>query len=185
MTYAAPPVALPTPPVICNLSSAWSSFAWFSAAAGKAIAATQTNPAANEAQYYPFVVTQTATFRRGFWHNSTAPTNYGNACVGIYDEAGGRLATTGAVAAGTASVLQQAAFTADVTLTPGIYYMAISFSASGINSVFGTSGTVIARIAGLYRQAVGSHPLPATATYATWTSQVTPLFGIATTTFAI
>lgn len=182
--YSPPFSVRPTPAVISILSP-WSSY-YAPISESQAAPASATGIAANEAQYAPFVVTTPATFTRGFWFNGSVPANYGNACVGIYDEAQARLATTGAVAAGTASVVQSAAFAASVLLTPGVYYMAISFSASGLNAITAyTASLSRGRFSGMYRQAVGSHPLPATAAFATWTSQVVPLWGVATTGFAI
>lgn len=173
-------------PSVISIASLWASYSGAITAGGQGTPASATGNAANEAVYVPFMVTQTATFTRGFWWNGSVATNAGNVAVGIYDEAGVRQATTGAVAASGNSVVQSAAFAASVTLSPGMYYMAISFSASGVNSTTANAASLpIGRFCGLYRQAVGSHPLPTNATYATWTSQVVPVFGVATTSFAL
>lgn len=174
-------------PSVISSASLWASYSGALTAGGQGTPASATGPAANEAQYLPFMVTQTATFTRGFWWNGSVATNAGNVAVGIYDEAGVRLATTGAVAASGNSVVQSAAFAASVTLSPGMYYMAISFSgAAGANATTANAASLpIGRSSGMYRQAVGSHPLPTNATFATWTSQVVPVFGITTTSFAI
>lgn len=184
MSYTPPATALVTPQVL-SVASPWCSLLGYRIGSGSGVPSGQTGQAANLAIYAPFVVTTTATFTRGFWWNGATPANYGNACVAIYDTAGARLATTGAVAGSGASVIQSAAFTASVTLTPGSYYMGISFSASGITCVTGNGSSTVPGQVGGYTQAVGSHPLPATATFATWTSTVTPIYGIATTSFAI
>jgi len=178
---------MPTPMVFSCFGSLFG--AWTSAyAEGATAAASQTGIAANQAIYVPVVLTTGATWTRGWWWNGSVPGNAGNIAVGIYDEAGNRLATTGAVAASGASVVQSAAFSASVFLYPGAYYVGYSPSASGVNATWGfssSSSVQRGRYAGAYTQAVGSHPLPATATFATWSSQVVPMFGIARTSFAI
>lgn len=183
--FSPPGLRLPMPMVIgitTSLFGAWTS----SYAESAAAPAAQTGIAANQAIYCPFVVTETTLWTRGWWYNGSTPANQGNVCVAIYDEAGTRLATTGAVAAAGASVIQDAAFAASVTLTPGVYYVGYSPSASGVTAVTAYPGSFQrGALAGLYTQATGGHPLPATATYATWSSQVLPLFGITRTSFAI
>lgn len=175
---------MPMPMVVGSVTSLFA--AWNASYAESATApASSTGITANEAIYVPFVVTEPTTWTRGFWYNGSVGANQGNVCIGIYDEAGNRLATTGAVAASGAAI-QSAAFTASVFLQPGNYYMAYSPSASGINAIMGyTASLPRGRYAGCYRQAVGSHPLPSTATFATWTSLVMPVFGVARTSFAL
>lgn len=182
MTYAAPASQLPTP-LVLSCVSRWSGFHDFWLMQYNAVVSSTT--VANLAIYVPIVVSTPATFTRGFWQNGSVATNAGNACVGIYNPAGTQLATTGAVAASGNSIIQSAVLTASVSLTPGTYYMAISYSASGANGTSGFAGSGQSRFAGLYLQAVGSHPLPSPATFATWASNVVPLFGITQTSFAI
>lgn len=181
--YSPPPSLLVTPLVLANVCP----FSPFNGgiAESSVTPASATGNATNEALYFPFVVTTPATFTRGFWYNGSAPA--GNVCVGIYSEAQSRLATTGSVAAAGASVVQTAAFSASVALDPGVYYMAFELSAgAGLNQVVAYSnGLQKGKLTGLYRQAVGAFPLPATAAFATWTSQVIPIIGVATTSFAI
>ena len=180
--YYAPPSDVPTPnvlPVNHGFAATWSHFSnvnWGSA----------TGPAANQAIYVPFYVTERKSWDRGFWFNGSVATNAGNASVGVYDTAGNQRATTGNVAASGNSIIQTAVFTASVTLDPGTYYMAIEFSASGVNSTTGWAASAISgRLIGAYTQAVGSNPLPATATFATWSSMVIPVYGISALGFAI
>ena len=183
--FSPPGAVMPTPMVISSCNSLFG--AWTSGYAESATApASATGITANQAIYVPFVVTQPTTWTRGWWYNGSVGANQGNVAVGIYDEAGNRLATTGAVAAAGDSVVQTAAFSASVFLYPGVYYVAYEPSASGVNATFGYSASLPrGRFAGCYTQAVGSHPLPATATFATWASFVMPLYGIARTSFAI
>lgn len=182
--YSPPRFDFPTPKVI-GVASLLANFHYNTLATGAA-PASATGPAANEAQYWPFVITQQRTFDRGWWFNGTTPDGTNNVSVGIYDEAGNRLATTGNVALSGASVIQQAAFSASVTLAPGRYYMAIEYTVGAdANGCVGYAATLNHRWAGPYRQAVGANPLPSTATFATWTSQVVPVFGISASGFAI
>lgn len=180
--YSPPAIALRTPLVLA-VNSPWCVFSGYWLGTGAGVPASATSPSANQAIYVPFIVTTTATFTRGFWWNGSAPG--GNTCVGIYDEAGVRQATTGSVASSGASAVQSAALSASVTLTPGRYYMAIQFSAATANGTAGYGPTVLFRMVGLFTQAVGSFPLPANATFATWTSFLLPHFGITQTSFAI
>lgn len=178
MSYAAPAISLPTPQVL-GLTSRWASV--FGTTAVAPISAT--SPTANQAIYVPIVVTTTVTFRRGFWWNGSAPG--GNTCVGIYTPDGTRQATTGSVASAGASVIQDAALSANYTATPGVYYMAIELSAATVNGSTSFAASTNYRIQGLYTQAVGAFPLPANATFANWASRVIPVFGVTQTSFAI
>lgn len=185
MSYAAPQYALPTPQVL-GITCPWCALGGFLSSSTTGAPASATGPAANQAIFVPFVVTDPYVAHRGWWWNGSVATNAGNVSVGIYDASGTRLATTGSVAASGNSVIQTAAFTADVTLYPGqVYYMAIEFSASGLNSTTAYASNLTMRMAGLLTQAVGANPLPANATFATWSSQVVPEFGIGSTSFAI
>jgi hypothetical protein len=133
-------------------------------------------PAANQALYVPFTVSDRVTFTRAHWYNGA--TASGNVDVGIYNEAAARLCSTGAVAQGTINVVQTAAFTASVALNPGRYYMAMSCS-SATATMFASSASLLPIMAGMYQQAT-AHVLPATATFATWTSTMQPLFSVST-----
>jgi hypothetical protein len=134
-------------------------------------------PVANTAYFFPFTVADTVTFTRAHWYNGA--TAAGNVDCGIYSETGTRLASTGAIAQGTINVVQTTAFTASVSLTPGRYYMALSFSLA-TGTIFGGGASLLHKIGGAYTQA-SAHPLPATATFATWTStSLIPMFAVST-----
>lgn len=186
MSYAAPHAALVTPPVLANFCP-WAGYSGYMLGSSQAPGVTLTGPAANQAIYVPFVVTTPATFTRGWWYNGTTPDATNNVSVGIYTPDGVRQATTGNVAIGAASVIVGAAFSANYAALPGLYYMGIMYTVGAdANGIFGIAASVQhGRWAGLYTQAVGSNPLPANATFATWSSMAVPFFGIATTSFAI
>lgn len=177
-----PSPTMPTP-LVMPITSLWCAWGAYRATWSPGVPVSSTNPAANQAIYVPFVVTTAATFTRGFWYNGATLT--GNVSVGIYDEAGNRLATTGAVARTAASSIESAAFTAAVTLAPGRYYMAILFAAATATGCFAYVAAGFFRVAGIVTQATGVAALPATAVYATWASMVLPYFGITQTSFAI
>lgn len=141
--------------------------------------ASATWPAANEAIYIPFVIPEAATFTRGYVYNGA--TAAGNWDIGIYDEAGNRKASSGAVAMGTINVVQAIAFTASVLLTPGRYYMALA-NTLATATVFASAANLTYFHHGPYIQ-LTAHPLPATATFATWVSTIMPLFGVSTLAF--
>lgn len=181
MSYSPPAIVLRTP-LVLPVNSPWCAYSGYYSNTTSA-PASATSPTANQAIYVPIVVTTTATFTRGFWWNGSAPG--GNTCVGLYTPDGTRQATTGSVASSGASAIQSAAFAASYVATPGIYYMAIQFSAATVNGTSGYGPSLLFRMIGLYTQAVGSFPLPASATFATWTSFLLPHFGITQTSFAI
>jgi hypothetical protein len=184
LSYAAPQFYLPTPQVL-GITSPWCSISTY-VIAQAVQAASATGPAANQAIYVPIVVTTPATFTRGFWYNGSAPDGTNNVSVGIYTPDGTRQATTGNVALSGASVIQSAALTANYAAPSGLYYMAIEYSVGAdANGCVAFGSSVAYKNAGAYTQAVGSNPLPATATFATWTAMVMPVFGITQTSFAI
>jgi hypothetical protein len=184
VTYAPPPTVLPTPAVI-GVHSPWS--AYYAATADSAAAPITNTPIAGSALFVPFVVTTPATFTRGWWRSGIAADGTTTADVGIYGEDQTRLASTGAVViTTTSSILQSAAFTASVALSPGIYYMAFSASAGDTDAIFAYAGSLVRpRACGFLRQ-LSAHPLPSPATFAAWSATaIIPFFGVATTSFAI
>lgn len=183
MTYAAPAYALRTP-LVLPVTSRWCAYSGFFQQTYTS-PASATSPTANQAIYVPFVVTTSCTFTRGFWFNGSVAANAGNVSVGIYTPDQTRRATTGAVAASGNSVIQSAAFTANYDATPGIYYMAILYSASGTNGATGYGPTANVSMVGAYTEATGVAALPATAVFATWANRLMPHFGITQTSFAI
>lgn len=76
----------------------------------------------NTVFYLPFVVHRTATVKRIAWLNGG--TVVGTTEVGIYNEAGARLVTSGAIT-NSGTNAQQVADIADTELTPGLYYAAL------------------------------------------------------------
>ena len=94
---------------------------------------------------------------------SNGGTADGNIDLGIYDESGTLLVSTGAVAqSGTDT--EQVRDIADTTLGPGVYYLGVSLSsAAGRTRAYPTTAPIPAAL-GLLMEAA-AHPLPATATW--------------------
>lgn len=135
--------------------------------------------AANRALFTPFAVTERLTVTRMFQENGSAVS--GNLDLGIYDARGTRLTSSGSVAqAGINSV--QEVDVADVTLAPGLYYLA-----QVMDNVTGTvirfsPNAVLCRAMGLFQMA-SAFPLPATATFAIVTSAFYSIVGASTRGF--
>lgn len=132
---------------------------------------------ANQAYYIPFYADHTITLTQFWWVTSTGASTT-NVDVGIYDRTGTRLISTGAVSRGTEQALNTSNVS-DTIIVPGHYYMAFSTSGTQNFVVAGSINGSRARESGFAIQA-SAHPLPATFTLATFTTQVVPHFGFDT-----
>ena len=142
-------------------------------------AATAAYPAANDAIFVPFWLSQPILVKKLFLN--TGATSSGNVDVGIYDEKLTKLVSAGSTLMGSANVLQEFDI-ADTLIGPGLFYLAIA--------VDNTTGTLIKgqaadvgrlRALGVAKMAT-AFPLPATATLAAVTADYIPLFGLTTKT---
>lgn len=126
---------------------------------------------ASLATFVPIVVRRQVTvYQLGWFNGNTAS---GNVDVGVYDRNWNRLVSSGSTAQGTISVVQ-AVDTADVTLPPGLYYLAQVLD-NGTGHVFQSNLTAsYLRAAGVMQQAA-AFPLPATVTPVVPTSINAPL----------
>lgn len=132
-------------------------------------------PAGNLAIYVPFTVWEPFTVTHLAWVNGAAVS--GNVDMGIYDEAGTRLTSTGATAQSGTNAIQIVDIT-DITLGPGLYYMAMSLS-SAVGTIWRNAPAVYLSImSGVYEQA-SAHPLPANATFAAPAQTYIPAFCVA------
>jgi len=125
---------------------------------------------ANEARYCPFVVTETVTIKSISIVNGGVS---GNFDVGIYDadddgKPRTRLISSGSTAqSGTNTT--QTVNTADVTLTPGLYYVALVFNNTTgevkrvVTIASGATAPIFMTRFGVFREGT-AFPLPATAT---------------------
>jgi hypothetical protein len=129
--------------------------------------------AANDTFYIPFRVSQVILVDRMF-HNNGA-TAAGAVELGIYTQAGVRVAYSGSISQTGTSVLQQ--FTAaTATLAPGRYYMAANYSDAGATAVRAVPGIQHLRAMGVLYQSVAG--LPETATFAPTALNFLPMMGL-------
>lgn len=133
---------------------------------------------ANRAFYIPFTLEHSITVSQFWWVTSTGASTT-NVDVGIYSRSLARIISTGAVSRGTASAFNSQTVSA-TNLTRGNYYMAFSTSGTQNFVQAGALNGSRAREVGIAMQD-SAHPLPATATFATFTGQIVPHFGFDTT----
>lgn len=135
--------------------------------------ASATYPAADRALFYPVRLSQPVLVKVLYWVNGA--TVAGNVDVGIYDEAGTRLLSTGSTAQATVSVLQQVNVT-DTLIGPGLFYLAIAASLATATFLSQNAAADTMLQAGVAQMATAM-PLPATATLEKMVSVYKPLFG--------
>lgn len=126
---------------------------------------------ANRATYIPVKVEQSVLCTGMAF---TVGTQSGNISVGLYNQAGTRLATSGVVAT-PAPGRQTVAFSAGVYLSPGIYYLALS--CDNVTATFAHSEASGLAGVGLARFQDTAHPLPATAAFGGVTGNQLTLIG--------
>lgn len=133
--------------------------------------------AANRANFYPFRIDQPRTFVKAFWLNGSVVA--GNVDVGIFTISGTtatRVVASTAEAQATVSVRQVAATFTTTTLTPGLYYLALS--ASSASATFWTSNPAAYSLKPSCFQASSSHPLPSSVTVVAIANGSVPVFGL-------
>lgn len=139
-------------------------------------------PANNRIIYIPCRVRAPFSIVRFFWINGTAVG--GNVQAGIYSVSGALLSSCPSTGQAVTNGSQGVAPTGgDYTVTPGVYYLAITLST--------TAGRIwrLAPVAqslkayGLYDETPGVFGLPTTATFAAQVSGIVPLIGIASHTY--
>lgn len=131
-------------------------------------------PAANDAIFVPFRLPAPRLVYKMACGTGTLTT--GNFDLGIYDEFGNRLVSTGSTAKTTASS-ERVIDVTDTLLLPGLYYMAMA--ANGTDAYVATVPTSAAavpvtQLMGVRKMAT-AFALPATATLATVTAAYVPL----------
>lgn len=136
--------------------------------------ASATWPAANRAIYMPVYLTADGTCTQ-LWTMNGA-TALGNLDIGIFDSAGTKLFSSGAVAQSGTNTIQPVDIT-DQWLPAGAYYIGLSHSTNTGTYFRYATGTVILRTLGLVQQAT-SHPLPASITPAAVASGYWPICGL-------
>lgn len=168
----------PGPGDLCRVFvSAWSAQALGVelAALGAASPASTVWGTANLARTFPFVIPKPALVRKLWWANGG--TVNGNVDVGIYDEGGGLITSSGSVVQAGTNARQEANI-ADVTLGIGRYYLALASSSATATFIAGAPAALVLGALGCTQQAA-AFPLPATGTPAIPASAVLPLCGLA------
>jgi hypothetical protein len=136
-------------------------------------------PTANLAMYIPLSIPWSYTVNRVFWINGA--TTGGTASVAILDSAGVRLATSGSTVQSGASALQYVALGSPLVMAAGRYFIGLSFSGTTTVAWLTTGFTAdFGRMAGMYQQAT-AHPIPTSATFASFASTGYPFAGITRT----
>lgn len=139
--------------------------------------ANGTWPSANLGIFIPFTIQQTRIAYSLFYAAGT--TSSGNLDMGIYDEAGNRLVSNGAVAEGAIST-NVTLNIADTTLTPGRYYLGMACDGTaGGYSRWAPNANFPDLMQCKQMASAYSAGLVATATFATYTQSYLPNIGIA------
>lgn len=133
-------------------------------------------PAANRAIFIPFRISRMYTITQAVVGCGSVAG--GNFDVGVYDTAGNKLTSSGATAR-TANVEVVANFT-DVTLGPGVYYMAMAADGTNNYTALSPAQAGLVKAMGI-KEAGTSYTLPSTVTYATVSSAFIPSFAIYST----
>lgn len=121
-------------------------------------------PSANQALYVPFWTPVPLVIARILVLNGAAVS--GNLDVGIYDQDGTRLVSSGSTAQAGVSDVQEIDIT-DTLVGPGRFYAALALdNTTGTNLFFGSNSANQVRLLGVLLQA-SAFPLPAVATFAT------------------
>ncbi len=152
---------------------------WFVAAGGAVLDTTATWTTANAAVYTPIRIHTTITVRK-LYHKNGATVGTDNVDVGLYDvDSDGlprtRLTSSGPTATSGANVWQEFDVT-DVTIQPGLYYLAASMSGTTDTSLRLAAITIsLSRDYSMYEE-LSAGTLPATATPVVYTAtRTTPL----------
>lgn len=149
---------------------------------GLGAAAATAYPTANMAIYVPFRLRHTVTAKKTWVACQTTGT--GNIQIGLYDQTGARLITSGNVAK-VAAADELVVDTTDTVLAAGLYYMALVDATTTATYHVFVPAAPNAAAYGVRTEAVGSISLPATAT---WTVNQTlayiPIMGLFTETIA-
>lgn len=129
-------------------------------------AASATFASADMAFFYPVKVYDPFTATRLFVLNGSAVS--GNIDVGIYSSQGNRIVSSGSTAQSGTTAIQEFDVT-DTIIYPGVYYLAVAMD-NTTGSLFANGiGAARIRAAHAFQQST-AFPLPATATFAAYTT---------------
>jgi hypothetical protein len=156
------PSAITQPGPILNISS-WS-YLGFTACVGLNIVPVSTvYPLAHRILYYPFRIPIPVLIEKLAWLNGA--TVSGNVDLGIFDDQGNKITSTGSTAQAGASAIQEVDI-ANITLDRGLYYLGFQMD-NVTGTLFRQTRTqVIGQLLGLAKEDAGAFGLPALATFA-------------------
>lgn len=149
-------------------------------AASGSLAASNTFPTANMVLYFPFEISNPFTVAECFWLNGATIT--ASVDVGVYNEGGTRLISTGSVAQSGANLPQSPATTDIVLSAPARYYLGLGFTNNTSTLFASLPAAGFLQAHGVAQEATGAGVLPSTATFAICTTAFVPLFGISSRT---
>jgi hypothetical protein len=148
---------------------------YLSAAAGTAF------PTVNLGYFIPFTLAKQIIAQKMFWYNGSVVNTTYMVCVGVYDQFGNQIWTSGNIAQSTASVIQTTSMSvATATFGPGQFYLAISCNTTTA-TFFATSmaANIFPALTGMAQMA-SANPLPTTATFAQIAGNYIPIVGLTT-----
>lgn len=172
-----------TEPVLRMVSTAgpWGPLTPSAVAANFASVAWET---AELAVYMPIYVPVVCSAKRMWWANGATTTGGATVEAGVYRDGGFKPGTklgSKSAVQGTASQVQFVTLDAAVTLTPGLWWVALMMSSATNTTVVSTLLSVSVDISLRFSQ-ITCNPLPATATPAESAGGTFPLCGFSTTT---
>lgn len=157
----------PVTPTHINTYSRWINSVAHRGSIGPGVPASVTWGTANAAVFYPMFLPWPYFAQRAFWVNGSSAA--GNSDIGVYTPGGAQLWHSGSTANSGASSPQYVTISGGLLLLPGPYFLAYANDGT-TNRAFGsTAATTIGRIAGWLSQ-LSALPLPASATFATFTA---------------
>lgn len=134
-------------------------------------------PSSNRAIYVPFVLRFTILVTKLWVANGTTASN--NFDIGIYDEFGTKIVSSGSIARSGTSVIQSVDIT-DTLIGPGRFFFGLAQNGTtGHNMSRAPAVVGYLSLLGVYTQST-AFALPATATFATPASAYIPLCGLST-----
>lgn len=141
---------------------------------GSVANSTAVFPSANRALYIPIHMPVAFKIARFWVSNGSNAT--GNVDVGLSDESGDKLISTGSTARSGASTIQYIGVT-DASFGPGTYYLDIALdTTAGSLQRLAASSISQPRVGGMFQED-SAFPLPSTATFAAIAANYAPYFG--------
>lgn len=131
-------------------------------------------PSANLAFFIPFRVKHTFTVVKMSWINGTVATD--NVDVGVYDQSGNLLVSSGSTATSGINAIQTVDIT-DTTLLPGLYYMAMARNGTTNTNKANNTSSILSRGIGVLSMAT-AFPLPNPATMVGSTTAYIPFIAL-------